>query len=169
MRYKMEKNIVLIGMPGSGKSTVGVILAKELGYSFVDTDILICERENTTLQNIIDTKGVDELLKIESIVGEEYKGKKTVIATGGSMVFSSKAMANLKENAVCVFIDVPLPEIKRRVNNLSTRGIAMKKGETLDDVYIQRLPKYKKYADITVTVNNQSVIEDVVDRIKNEV
>ena len=164
----MNKNIVLIGMPGSGKSTVGVILAKELGYNFVDTDILICERENTTLQDIIDTKGVKELLKIEGIVGEEYSAEKTVIATGGSMVFSKKAMENLKSNGVCVFLDVPLNEIKSRVRNLSTRGIAMEKGETLDDVYKQRMPKYREYADITIPVNKKSAIEDVVSKIINQ-
>ncbi len=165
----MDKNIVLIGMPGSGKSTVGVILAKELGYSFVDTDILICQRENTTLQNIIDTRGVKELLNIESIVGQEFRGKRTVIATGGSMVFSDRAMNNLCKNAVCVFIDVPLKEIKRRVKNIATRGIAMEKGETLDTIFEQRMPKYIHYADITIPVNNRSVIEDVVEKIKKAI
>lgn len=165
----MERNIVLIGMPGSGKSTVGVILAKELGYSFVDTDILICKREKTDLQTIINTKGVQELLKIEGIVGQEFSAERTVIATGGSMVFSKDAMSNLCKNAICVFIDVPLEEIKRRVRNLDTRGVAMKKGETLDDVFVQRMPKYREYADITITVDNNCIIEDVVNRIKKEV
>lgn len=159
------KNIVLIGMPGSGKSTVGVILAKELGYKFIDTDILICERENTTLQNIINTQGVPQLLKIEGIVGEELKTSKTVIATGGSMVFSPKAMENLKKDSICVFIDVPLPEIKRRVRNIDTRGIAMEKGETLDTLYDKRMPKYREYADITVSVNQRGRIENVVTKI----
>jgi shikimate kinase len=162
----MMKNVVLIGMPGCGKSTVGVLLAKEIGFDFVDTDILICKRENTTLQNIINTKGVPTLLKIEGIVGEELKANRTVIATGGSMVFSDKAMENLSKDSLVVFIDVPLEEIKRRVKNIDTRGIAMEKGETLDTLYHKRMPKYRQYANITVKVNNNSKIEQVVEKIK---
>ncbi len=158
-------NIILIGMPGSGKSTVGVILAKEMGYKFVDTDILICERENTTLQNIINTRGVPQLLKIEGIVGEELHTKKTVISTGGSMVFSKKAMDNLTKDSICVYLDVPLKEIKRRVKNVATRGIAMEKGDTLDTLYVKRTPKYREYADITINVKPRGKIEDVVDEI----
>lgn len=158
-------NIVLIGMPGSGKSTVGVLLAKELGYNFVDTDILICNREHTTLQNIINTRGVQELLRVESIVGETYQAEKTVIATGGSMVFSPKAMENLCKDSVCVFIDVPLTEIKHRVRNMETRGIAMEKGDTMDTLYEKRMPKYREYADITVNVVPNSRIESVVEQI----
>lgn len=162
------KNVILIGMPGSGKSTVGVLLAKEIGFGFVDTDILICEREHTTLQNIINTKGVPELLRIEGMVGEELNIMRNVIATGGSMVFSDKAMENLSRNSVIVFIDVPLDEIKRRVKNIDTRGIAMEKGETLDTLFEKRMPKYRHYADITVTVGKDSRIEDVVHSIKEK-
>jgi shikimate kinase len=162
----MMNNVVLIGMPGSGKSTVGVLLAKEIGFDFVDTDILICKRENNTLQNIIDTKGVPALLEIEGVVGQELCADNTVIATGGSMVFSEKAMENLAKDSVVVFIDVPLEEIKHRVKNIDTRGIAMEKGETLDTLYHKRMPKYREYANITVAVNCKSRIEDVVEKIK---
>ena len=148
-------NIVLIGMPGSGKSTIGVILAKRLGYDFVDTDNLISDREKTTLQDIIDKKGVSEFLKIDN----------TVIATGGSMVFSDSAMKNLLDGSKCVFIDVPLPEIKRRVKNIDTRGIAMGKDDTLDTLYEKRMPKYREYADITVEVKQNSKIDNVVSKI----
>lgn len=158
-------NIVLIGMPGSGKSTVGVMLAKKLGYDFVDTDNLISNRENTTLQKIIDEKGVDGFLKIEGIVGKELNVDNTVIATGGSMVFSDDAMKNLLKNSKCVFIDVPLQEIKRRVKNLDTRGIAMEKEDTLDTLYQKRMPKYREYADITVEVKQNSRIENVANKI----
>ena len=159
------KNIVLIGMPGSGKSTIGVILAKRLGYDFVDTDNLISDREKTTLQDIIDKKGVSEFLKIEGIVGEELNIDNTVIATGGSMVFSDSAMKNLLKDSKCVFIDVPLPEIKRRVKNIDTRGIAMEKDDTLDTLYEKRMPKYREYADITVEVKQNSKIDNVVSKI----
>ena len=158
-------NIVLIGMPGSGKSTIGVILAKRLGYDFVDTDNLISDREKTTLQDIIDKKGVSEFLKIEGSVGEELNIDNTVIATGGSMVFSDSAMKNLLKDSKCVFIDVPLPEIKRRVKNIDTRGIAMEKDDTLDTLYEKRMPKYREYADITVEVKQNSKIDNVVSKI----
>mgnify|MGYP006328914181 FL=1 len=158
-------NIVLIGMPGSGKSTIGVILAKRLGYDFVDTDNLISDREKTTLQDIIDKKGVSEFLKIEGIVGEELNIDNTVIATGGSMVFFFCAMKNLLKDSKCVFIDVPLPEIKRRVKNIDTRGIAMEKDDTLDTLYEKRMPKYREYADITVEVKQNSKIDNVVSKI----
>lgn len=152
-------------MPGSGKSTIGVILAKRLGYDFVDTDNLISDREKTTLQDIIDKKGVSEFLKIEGIVGEELNIDNTVIATGGSMVFSDSAMKNLLYGSKCVFIDVPLPEIKRRVKNIDTRGIAMGKDDTLDTLYEKRMPKYREYADITVEVKQNSKIDNVVSKI----
>lgn len=152
-------------MPGSGKSTIGVILAKRLGYDFVDTDNLISDREKTTLQDIIDKKGVSEFLKIEGIVGEELNIDNTVIATGGSMVFSDSAMKNLLKDSKCVFIDVPLPEIKRRVKNINTRGIAMEKDDTLDTLYEKRMPKYREYADITVEVKQNSKIDNVVSKI----
>lgn len=152
-------------MPGSGKSTIGVILAKRLGYDFVDTDNLISDREKTTLQDIIDKKGVSEFLKIEGIVGEELNIDNTVIATGGSMVFSDSAMKNLLKDSKCVFIDVPLPEIKRRVKNIDTRGIAMEKDDTLDTLYEKRMPKYREYADITVEVKQNSKIDNVVSKI----
>ena len=152
-------------MPGSGKSTIGIILAKRLGYDFVDTDNLISDREKTTLQDIIDKKGVSEFLKIEGIVGEELNIDNTVIATGGSMVFSDSAMKNLLKDSKCVFIDVPLPEIKRRVKNIDTRGIAMEKDDTLDTLYEKRMPKYREYADITVEVKQNSKIDNVVSKI----
>lgn len=152
-------------MPGSGKSTIGVILAKRLGYDFVDTDNLISDREKTTLQDIIDKKGVSEFLKIEGIVGEKLNIDNTVIATGGSMVFSDSAMKNLLKDSKCVFIDVPLPEIKRRVKNIDTRGIAIEKDDTLDTLYEKRMPKYREYADITVEVKQNSKIDNVVSKI----
>lgn len=161
-------NIILIGMPGCGKSTVGVILAKELGYGFVDTDLLICEREKTTLQNIINEKGVSELLRVEGIVGETLSISNTVISTGGSMVFSRKAMENLTKGSKCVYINVPLEEIKKRVKNVDTRGIAMEKGENLDTLYDKRTPKYLEYANIIIDVPKNSTIEDVVNEIKTK-
>ena len=137
-------------MPGAGKSTIGVVLAKTAALEFVDTDILIQKQTGRKLQDIIDRDGIDEFLKIEGKVISALDCKNSVIATGGSAVFSEKAMDNLRRDGVIVYLDVPLDEIKRRVDNITTRGIAMKSGETLETVYNERLPLYRKYADITV-------------------
>lgn len=158
------ENIVLIGMPGSGKSTVGVLLAKSLGYSFVDTDLIISRMAKKPLQKILDEDGLDCFLALEEKAGSDIICENTVIATGGSMVVSEKAMKNLGKNGKIIYIDVPIQEIKRRVTNITTRGIVFEKGETLDDVYNDRTPLYKKYADITVSFKKGS-IENTVEKI----
>lgn len=148
-------------MPGSGKSTVGVLLAKALGYSFVDTDLIISRKAEKTLQRIIDEDGLEEFLKLEAQTGEELECDCTVVATGGSMVLCDKAMENLINQGKVVFIDVPLCEIEKRVTNIKTRGIAFAKDETLADVYRERTPLYKKYADITADFTGGSIEEAV--------
>ncbi len=164
-----KSNIVLIGMPGSGKSTLGVLLAKSLGLHFVDTDLIISRKADATLQNILDSDGLDRFLDLEEEVGAELKCEKTVVATGGSMVLSDKAMKNLASQGRVVYINVPLDEIKSRVTNIKTRGIAFRKGETLDDVYRERKFLYEKYADITVDFNDRGVeaaVERIIDKLK---
>ncbi len=155
------KNIVLVGMPGCGKSTVGVILAKTLGMSFTDTDLLICAKEENTLQNIIEEKGLSYFEAVENEVGESLKVKNTVVATGGSMIMYERAMAHLKEIATVVYIDVSLDELKRRLINIKTRGITFGKGETLDDIFNIRTPLYQKYADIMVNADDFTIEETV--------
>ncbi|MBQ1506859.1 MAG: shikimate kinase [Ruminococcus sp.] len=164
-------NVVLIGMPGSGKSTVGVLLAKALGYSFVDTDLIISRRAEKPLQRILSEDGLDCFLRLEEEVGCELDCDHTVVATGGSMVLSEAAMDHLSQTGKIIFINVPYKEIERRVTNITTRGITFQKGETLLDVYNNRLPLYTKYADLTVEVsgNGQSIentVEDIVKKIK---
>ena len=128
----MNNNIILIGMPGSGKSTLGVLLAKYSGYSFVDLDLIITKKTGKKLQKILDQDGYNAFLKIENQVGKELDCEKTVVATGGSMVLSAEGMEHLKKIGTVVYINVPIDEIIRRVTNVATRGIAFKAGETLN-------------------------------------
>lgn len=159
------KNVVMVGMPGSGKSTIGVILAKSLGFDFVDTDLVICKREGKKLQEIIDTEGLEKFLEIEQQVGKEISPVNSVVATGGSMILSDEAMENLKKDGIVVYVEVPLEILKKRITNMKTRGIAFKKGETLEDIFTERTPLYEKYADITITADENTVPEDCVNQI----
>ncbi len=158
------KNIILTGMPGCGKSTVGVVLAKTLGMDFVDTDLLICKRESATLQKIIEDKGLEYFAEVESAVGRGLAAENAVVATGGSMVLYADAMESLKEKGTVVFIDVNLSELTRRITNITTRGITFREGETLETIYNSRRPHYKKYADVTVNISEDS-IEKTVDKL----
>ena len=160
-------NIILIGMPGCGKSTVGVVLAKTLGLDFTDTDLLICKREGSTLQKLIEDRGLEYFQQVESTIGKELEVSRTVVATGGSMVLYEDAMMVLKEKGKVVFIDVDLPELVSRITNITTRGITFKEGETLEDIYHSRRPFYKKYADIICKVQNQGV-ERTVEKLVEE-
>ena len=145
------KNIVLIGMPGTGKSVVGRALAERLGYTFVDVDDLITEAAGKTLPEILRTEGLEAFLAIEGQVGETLDRENTVIATGGSMVLSEAAMAHLKENGVIVWLETPLSQIEERMPaDLTDRGIAARAGMTIRQIYEQREPLYARYADLIV-------------------
>ena len=154
-------NIILIGMPGAGKSTVGVLLTKTLGYAFLDTDLVIQQREGALLQSLVDSLGVEAFLDVEAdaICSVECRG--TVIAPGGSAVCRERAMSHLKALGRIVYLHLPLEELERRLNNISTRGIAMAPGETLADLFAYRAPLYRNYADLTVDVGRQSLEETV--------
>ena len=157
-----RKNITLIGMPGSGKSTVGVLLAKTLGYRFLDADLLIQQREGALLQDILDQRGVEGFLDVEEDVIRSLDCTGTVIAPGGSAVCRQGAARRLKELGLVVYLHVPLAELERRISNITTRGIAMAPGQTLADVYAIREPLYRKYADLTVDVTGQNTLEETV-------
>ena len=145
------KNIVLIGMPGTGKSVVGRALAERLGYTFIDADDVIVETAGKTLPEILRTDGLDTFLEIEARVGETMEYENTVIATGGSMVLYEKAMEHLKENGVVVWLETPLSQINDRMpDDLTDRGIAAPQGMTIRQIYEQREPLYAKYADLIV-------------------
>ncbi len=158
-------NYILIGMPGSGKSTVGVLFAKALGYMFEDVDLLISRKAQKPLQRILDEDGLDRFLSLEELLGSTLSADHTVIATGGSMVLSEKAMKHLKTMGKVIYIDVPFKEIERRVTNIKTRGIVFHPNETLADVFRERKPLYERYADITVSVTPDSTIEDTVESL----
>lgn len=154
-------NIVLIGMPGCGKSTIGVILAKTIGVGFVDTDLIIQQRENRLLQDIIDTDGIEAFLDCEENAVKTVDCDNTVIATGGSVVYREDAINHLKKNGKIFYLNVPLDEIKKRLNNISTRGIAANKNDSIEKIFIEREPLYKKYADVIVDLTDRTVEQAV--------
>lgn len=164
------KNIVLIGMPGTGKSTVGVILAKRLGYGFLDTDILLAETEHRTLPEIIADAGYQRFIEIEGRTGESIRREKCVIATGGSMVFSEKAMENLRRGAVSVWLDTPVEVIEKRIaSNRESRGVAAPNDMTTADIYAMRKPLYEKYSDYTLRCvdGTDAVVDELVELLKD--
>lgn len=150
-------NIILIGMPGSGKSTVGVVLAKALGMRFLDVDLLIQQREGALLQALIDRRGVEAFLDLErdAILSLQCRG--TVVAPGGSCVCREEAIAHMRQLGTVVYLQLPLAEVAGRIRNLASRGIALSPGQTLADVYQYRAPLYEKCAHITVPIRGQSL------------
>lgn len=156
-----KSNIVLIGMPGAGKSTLGVVLAKVLGMDFVDGDILIQNQIGNTLQKIIDAEGVDGFLRVENDVLASIDMQNTVISTGGSAIYSDEAMRHLTDIGTVVFLDVDLEELRGRLGSLHERGVVMRKGMSmsLDEIYQEREPLYRKYAEVTLQTDGLSVRE----------
>lgn len=154
-----KQNVVLIGMPGVGKSTVGVILAKVLGYEFVDSDLLIQKVEKRLLREIIAQEGQAGFLKIENRVNASIDMEKTVIATGGSVVYCTEAMEHLKKIGTVVYLKLDYEILKKRLGNLRCRGVVLRKGQTLKDLYDERTPLYEKYADIVVDEKNLNIEE----------
>ena len=154
---KKNQNITLIGMAGAGKSTLGVLLAKALGYDFIDTDILIQQKHKMLLQEIIDEKGIDAFLAIEEEILSELTLDRAIIATGGSAVYSDKAMHALKQHSTVVYLEVPYEEIVSRVKNIATRGIVLKHGNSLKDAFEERQPLYHQYADIVVDCSKKDI------------
>lgn len=170
MRQTLD-NIIFVGMPGSGKSTLGVLFAKAEMYAFCDTDLLIQQKEKLPLFKIIEKKGLSGFLETESQVVSSMQGyHRTVIATGGSVVLSDKAMQHLRRNGIIVYIKLPCEEIKARVRNITTRGIVMSSGETLEDIYNERVPLYEKYADITVDctgLRTEQSVEKIINAVRD--
>jgi shikimate kinase len=158
------KNIVLIGLPGAGKSTVGVLLAKTLGRKFIDTDLLIQEETGRLLQAIIDAEGPDAFMAVEERTVLALHRHRAVIATGGSVVYSQKAMDHLKAHGVVVYLAITREEMLKRLKNITTRGIVLHPGQDLSSLYDERVPLYERWADITVDCTDEH-FEDCVEKI----
>ncbi|MDK9707852.1 MAG: shikimate kinase [Desulforhopalus sp.] len=160
-----KTNIILIGMPGSGKSTVGIILAKMLAKSFIDTDILIQQSKGRTLQNIVDREGHMALRTIEERVLLTISCRDHIIATGGSAAYSEKAMKHLKQQGVVVFLHADLPTLQLRIGNYETRGLAKRPEQSFQDLFDERLGLYQKYADKTINcseLSQEQVCEEII-------
>ena len=153
------QNIILIGMPGAGKSTVGIVLAKVLGYKFIDTYLVIQEDQGMLLHNIIEKYGTKGFNVIENNVISSIKTDKSVIATGGSAVYGKEAMQNLKSSGNILYLELPFNEIKNRLGNLEKRGVSIEKGQTLEMLYNERIPLYERYADITIHCHKLQIRE----------
>ncbi|MCI8991737.1 MAG: shikimate kinase [Eubacterium sp.] len=162
---KNKKNIILIGMPGVGKSTVGVILAKVTGRRFIDADLLIQEREGKRLKDIIREKGTDGFIEVENQVNASIEAKRAVIATGGSVIYGKEAMRHLKEIGTVVYLKVSFGIINRRLRNIKGRGVVLKKGQNLYELYEERCRLYEKYADVVVSTDRLNV-EQTIEKVR---
>ena len=151
------KDIILTGMPGVGKSTIGVILAKELGYQFLDSDLLIQQQEKKLLKDIIAEKGVDGFLAVENQVNASIEAERAVIATGGSAVYGKEAMEHFKRTGIVVYLKCSYDALEKRLGDLKGRGVVLKDGQTLRDIYEERSVLYEKYADLIVVEDGRDI------------
>lgn len=156
-----KSNIVLIGMPGVGKSTVGVILAKELGFKFLDADLLIQQQEGRLLREIIAKEGAEGFIEVENRVNASICAERTIIATGGSAVYGTEAMQHLKEIGTVVYLEVSYDTIRSRLEDIKGRGVVLKRGQTLKDLYEERIPLYRKYADVVISEEHLNIEQTV--------
>ena len=161
------KNVILIGMPGSGKSTVGVVLVKKLGYRFIDSDLVIQEKYGKLLYQLIEERGEAGFLMLENEINASITAEGAVIATGGSAVYGKEAMRHFREIGQIVYLKLPFEELEQRLGDLHERGVVLKKGYTLRDLYEERIPLYEKYADITIACEGKdirSVMEEIYEK-----
>lgn len=155
------KSIILIGMPAVGKSTVGVVVAKRLGYEFIDTDLLIQKQENRLLKEIIEDEGIDGFLKIENQVNCDVQAERAVISPGGSVVYCQEAMEHYKKIGVVVYLRASFETINNRIRNAKNRGVVLKEGQTLEMLYEERVKLFEKYADITIDEDGKELGETI--------
>lgn len=167
----ISKNIVLIGMPGAGKSTIGVVLAKVLGYQFIDTDLLIQKREKRLLKDIIKEDGLERFIQIENEVNASLTTTQSIIATGGSVIYGKEAMEHLREIGTIVYLKLTYRTISKRLGNIRQRGVVLKEGQDLAGLYEERCPLYEKYADFVVDCENmdmESAMEMILQKLNGK-
>ena len=164
----MKQNIILIGMPGAGKSTIGVLLAKIMGCNFIDSDLVIQSQQGKLLREIIAEKGQDGFLKVEEEVNCNLNPLKAVIATGGSAIYGKKAMEHFKKIGIIVYIKLSCESLQERLGNIVRRGVVLKEGQTFEDLYKERCPLYEQYADIIIETENNT-IEGSLDLIAEKI
>lgn len=157
-------NIILIGMPGAGKSTLGVVLAKILGYRFLDSDLLIQEREGKRLSEIMAACGTDGFMKIEEQVNVSIHVEKTVIATGGSVIYSPAIMEHFHAIGTIVYLKLPYEMLEKRLGDMRARGVVLKDGQTLRSLYDERVPLYEQYADIVM--EEEGTLEETIEKLE---
>lgn len=162
----MTDNITLIGMPAAGKSTVGVLLAKRLGYSFIDVDIIIQEKEGCLLKEIIERQGMDGFMEVENRINAELTATHSVIAPGGSVIYGKDAMENLKSLGIVVYLKISYDELIKRLGDVVDRGVVLKDGMSLKGLYEERTKYFEKYADITIDEEGKS-LGQVVDELRS--
>jgi shikimate kinase len=161
-----KSNIILIGMAGAGKSTTGVVVAKILAKDFIDGDLVIQHVTGKPLQTIINEEGNDGFRRVEEEVLCSINVENTVIAPGGSAIYYPSVFEHFKKDGVVVYLHVPVEEIERRLSNLATRGVTLEPGQTVADLYYQRLPLYQKFADITIDTTGLCLEETVAEIVK---
>lgn len=164
-----KDNIVLIGMPGAGKSTIGVVLAKKLGYRFIDSDLVIQEQYGKLLHELITEHGVEGFWQIENNVNAGLEVNRSIIATGGSAVYGKEAMEHLREIGKVVYLKLSYEEIELRLGDLNARGVTLREGQTLADLYAERTPMYEKYAHLTIECEDKllrQVVQEIADYIE---
>ncbi len=168
MKKDSLNSLILVGMPGAGKSTVGVVLAKELVKDFIDTDLLIQLKAGKTLQAIIDEEGYQSLRQREEEALLDHEFFNHIVATGGSVIYSEKGMAHLKRLGTLIYLDATLETLNQRIHNYETRGIARRPDQSFDDLFVERQTLYRQYADIVIDCNGSS-LELVVEEILNKI
>ncbi len=162
-----KNNIILIGMPGAGKSTVGVILAKRIGFHFIDTDLVIQTQEKSRLQQIIDTQGIAKFRRIEEQMLLSLEPQFSVIATGGSVVYCEEGLEKLGETGILIYIQVPLTTLQERIADMGQRGLVMGKDQTFEQLYQERTPLYEKFAQIKIS-GQENNVELIAAQIEEE-
>ncbi len=165
----MKDNIIMIGMPAAGKSTIGVVVAKRLGYGFLDTDLLIQEQEGKLLKEIIAEKGPDVFKEIEDQVNAGIECEKTVVSPGGSVVYCENAMQHFREIGKIVYLETSFQTVSRRLKNPENRGVVLKSGQTIRELYDERVPLFEKYADLTISEDGKTLdetVENVMESLK---